>query len=307
MKKLVLAALMLGCGGEDAQPADGPPGFRPLSPPEYGVQIETPEFEVEAYGDVEYCYYTPYRIEEDVPIKAVVGQQMEHGHHLVVYGANVPLPTNLHPCLGFEMTNFAYIGAGGGAEAISSAQFLPPGAGTVAHAGLQLVINSHYINYEDHPILVKDQANIVFAQEGEVRAEVNLIVFGPDDLDIPPGEPTEAGLTCEVGRDFHVASVLGHTHRMGKHVTLTHESGGQERVIYDEETRPGFALNPPVDTFSLDEPFELRAGDRLGVTCAWDNTTDEMLHFPGEMCFGVMFYWPDDGLIYCGHDGDTLE
>ena len=45
----------------------------------------------------------------------------------------------------------------------------------------------------------------------------------------------------------------------------------------------------------------LLAGDRIHVTCGYDNNTDGPLRFPSEMCVAFGVYYPanEDGFIVC--------
>ncbi|MEC9071162.1 MAG: hypothetical protein VX938_02230, partial [Myxococcota bacterium] len=56
------------------------------------------------------------------------------------------------------------------------------------------------------------------------------------------------------------------------------------------------------DIVFFDEPVSLEPGDRIQVTCQWDNTTEHPLTWPEEMCVALMYYSPGAGFLMCDTD-----
>jgi hypothetical protein len=51
--------------------------------------------------------------------------------------------------------------------------------------------------------------------------------------------------------------------------------------------------------YTMDDPFVLTKGTRLRQTCKWNNTTDQKMLFPTEMCVGFGYYFPGESRIMC--------
>ena len=65
----------------------------------------------------------------------------------------------------------------------------------------------------------------------------------------------------------------------------------------------GPALRDSPEVLFFDEPIILEEGDKVIVTCAWTNTTEEVLGWPEEMCVALMYYTPGAGFMMCDtHD-----
>ena len=56
-----------------------------------------------------------------------------------------------------------------------------------------------------------------------------------------------------------------------------------------------YASHPPTLKYTTDAPLVLKAGTKLRQTCTWDNTTNNPVGFPREMCVMFGFYFPDNG------------
>lgn len=74
-------------------------------------------------------------------------------------------------------------------------------------------------------------------------------------------------------------------------------------MLYDEPWNPETIFNPVVRQFTVEEPLVVAAGDRITLTCDYQNDTDEPLTFPKEMCVSFAFYFPAEREIDCvdGH------
>ena len=96
-------------------------------------------------------------------------------------------------------------------------------------------------------------------------------------------------------------AVLGHMHESGARFTLELERGGEKRMLYEvPEWRVDFRDAPPIKRFE-GAPLELLPGDRLTMSCGFNNTGAEELSFPQEMCSSVAYYAPalPDALVLC--------
>jgi hypothetical protein len=60
-----------------------------------------------------------------------------------------------------------------------------------------------------------------------------------------------------------------------------------------------WATNPNFERRAVAEPFFIPAGTRIQTTCAWNNTSDDNLMFPDEMCLFLSFHVDGTGDVNC--------
>jgi hypothetical protein len=65
--------------------------------------------------------------------------------------------------------------------------------------------------------------------------------------------------------------------------------GADPQMIFDHDYTPEMVSQPITTDFPIDAPFTFSAGDRVRMSCRWNNTSDQTLVFPREMC--VFFGW----------------
>jgi hypothetical protein len=75
----------------------------------------------------------------------------------------------------------------------------------------------------------------------------------------------------------------------------------------DPEWSYEMQFNLPVRNWSPSDPLVLREGDTLRTHCNWNNSSDEMLSFPREMCFGVAYFLGDGSTSPVCLDGAYAE
>ena len=56
--------------------------------------------------------------------------------------------------------------------------------------------------------------------------------------------------------------------------------------------------SPPINEYE-DGSFQVSAGDSFTTSCTWDNTTDEPLGFPEEMCVTFGFAYESKIPLIC--------
>lgn len=89
---LGLAACSSDSGGGNT--SEVPPlaadGSLTLEPPENGVQLVMPPFDVPAGQDIEYCYGTILQADTDININTFQAQYREGSHHFILYASDDP-------------------------------------------------------------------------------------------------------------------------------------------------------------------------------------------------------------------------
>jgi hypothetical protein len=187
------------------------------------------------------------------------------------------------------------LGGTGGDGAIGDGE-LPPNVVSEIPAGAQLVLNHHWIHYGEEP--VQAQAEIVTepAQSTDELVIVRSFAFAVMDFNVPPGQAGERGDDCVLEQDMDFLDLLGHQHERGTHVRAERLPGGDEsasEMIFDHDYGPDLVAHPDIQTYPVEAPLTVRAGDALRMHCQWFNDTDAALEWPGEMC--VLFGWKVGG------------
>lgn len=302
-----LLMLMMACAGDDTvEPVNLVEDFP--APPAGGEQWLSPVLEIPAYTDAMMC--TVYTYEgDDVGVNSVETYQSDHGHHTLLL--RTELDDDDHPdgetfdCTeaeSLDMTSTAPIiisGDGIAGEAFS----LPDGMASNFERGDRVLVQSHYINPTDTPILVQDAINLGYLPEDEVEIWASFYSHVLLDHPIPGGNvETTHTITCEWEEDLNLLFLGGHMHEWGEHIAIDMTRDDQVSRLYEvEQWLPEHRDDPPVSDYSV-EPFQVLAGDTFTTSCTWFNDTDEELNFPNEMCanFGMMY--PQKTPIIC--DGE---
>lgn len=284
---LLSLAALVGCG---PNPVDAlPSNF---------LQFETGTFDV-GPGDVFECFYLDAFAEEDLAIVGSTGTQGKGGHHIVAYWTDVFRDPQHHACIDEEMTTWHQIAgsAGDGGEVVG----LPDGLAIKVPAGMQLVLQAHYINTSGEVQSVNDSVTLEKADPSDIVAYANYYVTNDDQFQVNPNAAGQSVSTCTLDRDLDVVTLLGHMHEEGKsyRLEIVDDQDQPLEVLYEHAWEPSFTSHPPVDYWPADAPLHLPKGTRLRQTCDWQNTTADPLIFPREMCLAFMYYFPDQGELVC--------
>ncbi|HUH04062.1 MAG TPA: hypothetical protein VML75_18825 [Kofleriaceae bacterium] len=293
MKTIVLAGLCagvaVGCGSEE----------EPL-PTE--LRFQTGDFEVPP-GDSFTCIYTDTFIERELAVINAYGSQQLGGHHVTAYFTRATRSPTSHPCVAAEMADWNQVGGGGSTDEEFDLS-LPEGLGIKIPAGVQMVLQAHYINLTEETFTANDDITLELADPATLESFVNQFIVIDTDFNVPAHEAADSVVTCTVPSEVKIVNLLGHLHEWGTKYTLERIDAAGEplEILYEETWEPAFASAPPVRRFAKDAPLVLAAGTRLRQSCAWQNIEDEALRFPREMCLAYAQYFPDNGEIYCELD-----
>lgn len=307
MRALLLAlaasALVVSSCSTESKPDDGgndtkepPPGS--VVEDADAITFYTPEFEVPP-GDSFTCVYLDYSTKEELTIIGGDGIQGKGGHHIIAYYANSPREVGLHTCEDAEMVNLNQISgsAGDGGQVLK----LPEGIALKVPAGKQIVLQAHYINTSGETYKTRDWASIAKGDPAKVTAYANYFVTDDEAWEIAPNSPTKHTSVCKLDRDFQVALDLPHMHEFGKHFTMEvlDENDNVIDTPIDTDWQPLYTSHPPINAYTVGEPYMLKKGQKLRQTCEWQNSTSDPMVFPREMCVGFFYYWPGDGDLDC--------
>lgn len=267
--------------------------------------FQLPEFEVQP-GDTFTCFYTDAVTPRDLNVSSAAGMQGPGGHHLTIYyyERDEVKPAEHHPCSDQEMLEWKQVAAAGDKDLETGGEgavSLPPGYAMKVPGGKQLVVQAHYINTTGAPMRVSDKVVVKLVPDEKVKHLANMWALSDGQLEVPSRASATRQGTCKTAFDMNLLVVLGHMHEWGKtfRLDIIDDAGDTVEVLYEQKWDPVFTSHPPLLRFGEDSPRLLPKGTRLRQTCSWDNTTDEPLTFPREMCISVLYYWPDNGFTVC--------
>lgn len=278
--------------------------FGPAPDPDTTLRLFSPPMVVQPGEEVLYCNPLPFIADREFLFKAVRGAQMRGGHHAGVFVSVQPTEDYTPELCGDDMSHLRYTAGAGGAGGEFTE--LPPGVGLRISEGQQIVIQSHYINASDEPVTVMDMVELDYTTLKESPTIVDAFAMINDDLDIPAGAVGHTKTTdCTLEEDMDIYMLLGHTHEHGVLFEFERFPGGdgEPELLYHATDGKLLRESPEIKTWA--DPLRFKAGDRLRVTCKWDNETDRSLGWPEEMCVALMYYGPGRGWLTCTQNDGT--
>lgn len=280
------------------------------APPEGGLSFATPDFEIPPLSERQMCYLTTYT-GPTVGVNAGNFMQNEDfGHHVLIMVSNEDEDDypdgSSWDCTATEdlrMENLEPILFTQRREGADFDMELPENMAVKLREGSRILMQSHYLNTSENPILVNDQINLVVLPEAEVETWAAPWAHTKTNLSIPPGEYSQE-ITCTFEQDTYLLNTSGHMHEWGVNFTLDmHKLDGSTERIYEiPEWDIQYRDVPPQDFY---EPGAMlvRAGESFTSTCTWFNDTDSNLDFPHEMCAAAGMAYPTVVPIICDYEG----
>jgi hypothetical protein len=262
------------------------------------LELTTPELDVPSGADITYCTYVDAEVTEDRDILAFEGTQSQFGHHTILYGVRARQPPGSHVCSEADMINVRYLAAGGSETGVYT---VPEGIAFRLRAGQQLMIQSHFINTGATDTTGRSSFVVDTAPPDPARQLADLFTVVTTEIDVPAHAAGKATAECPLAEDLQIIALGGHAHEWGSHVSIarTPSSGTAAEMLYDYPWGKERTFNPVIEKFTVEQPLQLAAGDRVRVDCEYQNDTEEPLAFPREMCVAFAFYYPADREIDC--------
>lgn len=124
-----------------------------------------------------------------------------------------------------------------------------------------------------------------------------MFLPGPQDLAIPPNQPTTIRGTCTVKSPYKLFALFPHMHQLGTHMKTTVTAGGTTHVLNDA---PYDFEHQAVLSF---EPLQVNPGDTITSECTWMNTTGQTVTYgessTTEMCYSILYRFPRGTEEFC--------
>jgi hypothetical protein len=252
------------------------------------------------------CFYTDIITDREMSVISASAEQGGGGHHVTLYYVDNKRDPMAEPCSGTnEMVDWHFVvGAGGEGNQLGDFAKLADGLAIKIPEGKQLMVQAHYINTSGSTKTETDKLKVNLTDPANVKSYAADFVVLIDEFQIEPHSEFEVTQTCTVKDDLNLTMFLGHMHEQGEHYTLesVDENGKVLETYYEEKWQPSFSSHPPSLQYTMDDPFVLTKGTRLRQTCKWNNTTDQKMLFPTEMCIGFGYYFPGESRIMCEMD-----
>lgn len=303
MRTLILTSLVVAACGSADEMQSGPspfiPGFNPTAPKAGQLRVVTPPTPLIPPGkDITYCSYLDFDVQKTMDVTSYLGFQSKGGHHTILYAATHKQAPNTHECTDDDMYNVRYIG-GGGTDATISASQIPKGIVFRVPAGSQLMMVSHYINASLDSVVGQAAYNLDVQDPSPDVDPGDLLTVVKTDFTLPPGIG-RAHTECLLKQDFKFFMLGGHAHEYATNIKLgVVPISGNPTTFYDVAWDKSLIFNTPLNPYTKESPYEMHAGDRFTVDCTYNNTTDQPISFPTEMCVGFGYFFPAQHEIDC--------
>jgi hypothetical protein len=224
-------------------------------------------------------------------------------HHVVLFQPSStddlfeqgdPDPYAGFSCGGLGQGNWSTLGAWAPG---ANPTVLPEGVGLPLPAHAQVILQMHYFNSFDGADQEQDQSGYGLMLADSVQRTATNYAAGPTNFTIPAGDSAyKVGDQYRWPSSSEVLAVWPHMHLLGvgfeEHIT--HSDGSDECLMRMD----GWDFHNQV-TANFLEPASLTAGDRLSISCTYDNSAGnpnqvsdppQNVNFgegtTDEMCFG---------------------
>ena len=215
-------------------------------------------------------------------------------HHTVVTMTEATGPDRVFDCDPGAMSDAMIFASGFGTDDL----VFPEGVAIRIPAGKQVLLNLHLFNATTQPKTGTSGTRVQTLTEDEVVAEAEVLFAGTVDFAIPPQGEASATGSCVFESDATLLSLWPHMHQHGRYMAVEHHGPDGVTTLHDAPFSFYDQLNKPI------EPRVIRAGERIDVTCHWQNTSDETVSYGDtsneEMCFVGLYRYPATSRsLYC--------
>jgi len=306
-----------------------------FGPSSYDDPAAVEPYLLAAGGEEEFCMHTQTTNPDLAYYKGYHGRMRPHSHHWIVTMPLKPTAPEAKPYVcppnpsdrwvfGAQTPQVDVAAIAGdkivqkpGDPDFGAAHDLPP---------LQtLLLDMHYVNTTDQPILREAWATIPYVDAAEVRVKVDLIGFYNPSISIPPmGHVVTPRVTCQSptdrsgkAQDVYLGLVSGHAHRRMQRLSLWHDhADGTHELVYEARNwhEPGESMfrtgidNPPLpvaagqDWGGKSDYVHVLKGESVSFECEYQNDRTNTVTFgdtvADEMCNVFGFYYPTTGQMW---------
>jgi hypothetical protein len=300
-------------GDDSCLPPSADPGALRLhyGPGDYDDPDDVARFVIEPGVETNHCLFLTLPNESDFYYRRAEGSMRPGSHHLVARALSKEErmeEDGFADCRGVDMGvgNADDIGVPGAQSGTFS---YPPdapdfeGLARVIPAGRQGMLNAHYINSTDGPILTEAWVNYEPAEPENVRDVMAPIALaGGLAMRIAPRTNEILSYACRPDRAIRVYNLFAHYHAHGVRFSAWKEAADGSRTLllesFDWEHLGSFSfdtatVNSPPDgdrgvDGAISGPLTVGPDEALAWECEIHNTSDATLKFRNEVYTGEM-------------------
>lgn len=255
-----------------------------LPPLEPGyTRLMGPPIEVAAGESKDWMQWVAGPIEEDYDVSDMKGAQTVIGHHAILYTTSDsnPIGTSRVWTERDQLTSQT-VGGVGAEGAIP----IPPGVVLRIKKGTYLAFDVHYLNPSDKPRMGETYMDVKLMPANPASQLASRVANSSLMIELPPHEQTKLDIMCPVDRDLKMVRFTNHMHEYGvsTFTQFTDPAGQVQMIKKDEAWSEDWALAPNYEFMPVETPLIVPAGSVLHTHCEWNNTTDNVIKFPNEMC-----------------------
>jgi hypothetical protein len=186
---------------------------------------------------------------------------------------------------------------------------IPEGASFRVRGGQTIMLNTHFINTTSDPFDGYTVIDIKFAEVDEDRTIATLFPVGGMAFEVPAGSQGDFTTECVVPERMELVGMSNHMHDWGDTaITEVERANGEVIVLRDDRTWSyEMQFKAEWEFWHIQDPFIIEAGDTVRTRCTWENTTDQPLAYPREMCFGRAYVLSSDAHFPVCLDGNFFK
>jgi hypothetical protein len=253
---------------------------------------------IPAGAEVEYCQFMT------VPETWVTKDKVEFtagSHHVLVYQTpyltiptkkddGTPVDTSdVFDCSDGPTNGWSVTKLVGGSQNRNGDAFLSFPEGVGVRVGGVVLVNVHYRNASDSPLVTDVKVSFDTIPADQVTQEGDILFLFNPLISVPPGRTSRSHWSCPVYRDITIVNIQSHMHARG--VGYAAKVGGSGAPFYTNDRWE----DVPVKAY---EGFTVKAGEKLDYYCDFRNTTGTPVYMgqrtTDEMCMLVGSYYPAD-------------
>jgi hypothetical protein len=211
-------------------------------------------------------------------------------HHAVVSIANAAAPEGDYDCERGNLDPRVLYAAGANAEDFA----LPAGIALHLTPGQTINLGLHVINASNAARAGDSGVLVTLADPSQVAHEAEVVLAGRRTFSVP-ARATEYVVTgsCNIDHDYSVIATLPIMHRLGAYQRSTVTQAGTAASLYDGLFTFG------EERVHAMAPLAVHAGDRVDVSCTFNNLTNlpaaSGSEAGDELCFTSMLRYPATG------------
>jgi hypothetical protein len=263
----------------------------PAPDPSY-IDLISPDLILQPGEERMFCLHAS-NDQGDVAVDNFIGRQARiGGHHIALYRTSDPKPPGtVEDCTSPESNAklqwFVITGS------------FQPGYAIHLAANAPFVMQFHYINAGEQPILIRDVGRIHKADPVTITNWVSSFVMQDVALALPPG-PTTVRWDCTLPGARSLLFVFGHMHDHGAsyRIDIGPSAASLSNVYTVDPWKPELRDAPPSNSY-YDQPLQLAAGSVMRTTCSFENAGATSITYPAEMCLTFAYVTGGDGPYQC--------